>query len=86
MPAMLLLPVVRWALDPTGFVRLHVAVKRGAAALEIAVRSEGEVGEEVPGRDIESVYERLRHLYGECGRIQVTVAPHARQADMEIPL
>jgi hypothetical protein len=50
------------------------------------VGGEGAFGEQSSAHDIEGVCERFRHLYGERGRIQVNVGPHARQAAMEIPL
>jgi hypothetical protein len=86
MPAMLLLPLVRWALDASGAVGLQVTVRRGPAALEFAVQSEAAGGDASPERDLEDVQQRFRNLYGERGHIGVSIAQDARRAAMVIPL
>lgn len=86
MPAMLLLPLVRWALDPFESARLQVTVWRGTAALEFEIRSDGPSGEASAEDAIGGVRERLKHLYDGHARLEVSIGAGVRQARLEIPL
>jgi LytS/YehU family sensor histidine kinase len=86
MPAMLMLPLVRWALDGRPANRLQVMARRDEAALVISVQSDlGETSASA-GSDLAGVRERLMHLYQERGRLDVSIAAGKRRAVMEIPL
>ena len=86
MPAMLMLPLVRWALDGRPVARLHLSVRRREGALGISVESD--LAEAPPSSegDLAGVRKRLVHLYRERGRLDVSIASGRRRAVMEIPL
>jgi hypothetical protein len=86
MPAMLMLPLVRWALDGRPAARLELSVRRREGALGISVESDLAEARPSPGGDLAGVRERLMHLYQERGRLDVSVDAGKRRAVMEIPL
>ena len=86
MPAMLMLPLVRWALDGRPAVRLELRVRRREGALGISVESDLAEAQLSPGGDLDGVRKRLTHLYQERGRLEVSIAADKRRAVMEIPL
>jgi LytS/YehU family sensor histidine kinase len=86
MPAMLMLPLVRWALDGRPANRLQVTAQLRAGALGISVESDLAEGPPSPGSDLAGVRERLMHLYQERGRLDVSTGAGRRRAVMEIPL
>src|SRR6267143_407778 len=86
MPAMLMLPLVRWALDDRPAIRLQVMARRHDAALVISVQSDlGETSASAVS-DLAGVRKRLKHLYQERGRLDVSIETGKRRAVMEIPL
>jgi LytS/YehU family sensor histidine kinase len=86
MPAMLMLPLVRWALDDRPASRLQVMARRHDAALVISVQSDlGETSGSAVS-DLAGVRKRLKHLYQERGRLDVSIEAGKRRAVMEIPL
>jgi len=86
MPAMLMLPLVRWALDGRAANRLQVIARRHDAALVISVRSDlGGLPAE-SGGDLAGMRDRLLHLYQGRGRLDAVIAADERRATMEIPL
>ena len=86
MPAMLMLPLVRWALDGRPAVRLQLMVRRRGGALGISVESDLAEAPLSPEGDLAGVRKRLMHLYRERGRLDVSIASGKRRAVMEIPL
>jgi Histidine kinase len=86
MPAMLMLPLVRWALDGRPANRLLVTAQVREGALGISVESDLAEAPLSPGGDLAGVRERLMHLYQERGRLDVSIAAGKRRAVMEIPL
>jgi len=86
MPAMLMLPLVRWALDGRPAVRLQLTVRRSGGALGISVESDLAEAPLSPEGDLAGVRKRLMHLYRERGRLDVSIASGKRRAVMEIPL
>jgi hypothetical protein len=84
MPAMLMLPLVRWALDGRPANRLQVMARRHQAALVILVESD--LGEAPAGSDLAGVRNRLMHLYQGRGRLDVAIDAVERRATLEIPL
>src|SRR3954463_3479672 len=63
MPAMLLLPLARWALDGAPAAGLQVAARCAAAgALEISLKSDLESAPRAAGAEIAGIRERLQHL------------------------
>jgi hypothetical protein len=86
MPAMLMLPLVRWALDGRTAARLQLMVRRREGALAISVESELADAPLSPESDLAGVRKRLAHLYRERGRLDVSIDAGRRRALMEIPL
>ena len=86
MPAMLMLPLVRWALDGRPAARLELRVRRREGALGISVESDVAEAQPSPGGDLAGVRKRLMHLYQERGRLDVSADAGKRRAVMEIPL
>ena len=86
MPAMLMLPLVRWALDGRPALRLQLTVRRREGTLGISVESDlAEARLSLEG-DLAGVRKRLAHLYRERGRLDVSTGAGKRRAVMEIPL
>ncbi len=86
MPAMLMLPLVRWALDGRPAGRLQVTVRRRDGSLNIAVQSDLVESSASPAGDPAGLRDRLRHLYQERGRLAVSSGAGKRRAVMKIPL
>ena len=86
MPAMLMLPLVRWALDGRPAARLELRVSRREGALGISVESDLAEARLSPAGDLAGVRKRLMHLYQERGRLDVSTDAGKRRAVMEIPL
>ena len=86
MPAMLMLPLVRWALDGCPAGRLRVTVRRRDGSLNIAVQSDLAEKSASPAGDPAGVRDRLKHLYQERGRLDVSSGAGKRRAVMKIPL
>ena len=63
MPAMLLLPMVRWALDGRSATQLEISARRSADALEVSVRSDSRAGAPAGEAHIAGVRERLARLF-----------------------
>jgi hypothetical protein len=86
MPAMLMLPLVRWALDGRAASRLQVMARRQRAALVISVASDLGATPAAAGSDLAGVRERLMDLYQGRGRLDSTIDARERRASIEIPL
>jgi two-component system LytT family sensor kinase len=86
MPAMLMLPLVRWALDGRPANRLQVTARRQEGALVISVQSDVGGTSAPAGGDLAGMRDRLMHLYQGRGRLEAAVGEHERRASMEIPL
>ncbi len=86
MPAMLLLPLARWALAGRTSRRLHIGIRRHAADLTIEVESDAGSDDALPEGEIASVRARLAQLYAQGARLSVESAPGARRAALAIPL
>ena len=85
MPAMLLLPLVRWALDDRSATQLEISARRRAGALEVSVRSDSRAGAPVGEAHIAGVRERLARLFAGHATLDVSVSAGARQARLSIP-
>jgi len=86
MPAMLMLPLVRWALDGRPAARLLLMVRRREGVLGISVESDLAEAPFSPGGDLAGVRKRLMHLYQQRGRLEESIEAGKRRAVMEIPL
>lgn len=85
MPAMLLLPLARWALDGAPAAALQVAARRAAGALEISLKSDLASPPQSMAGEITSVRERLAHLYGERARLEARDQGTERHALIALP-
>jgi hypothetical protein len=85
MPAMLLLPLVRWALEGRSATRLQIRAQRRNAALEVSVRSNSVGSAASTESNIAGVRERLARLFAGHASLDVTVSAGARQARLQIP-
>jgi hypothetical protein len=83
MPAMLLLPLVRWAVDSA--TELEIRAERRPAGLEVSVRSDSRASAAGAEPNIAGVRERLVGLFAGAASLDVSVGPHARQARLFIP-
>ena len=84
-PAMLVLPLARWALDGAKAAALRIAARRENGELEIALRSDGPAGAGADTTQIAGVRARLAHLYGERARLEATTEFGARVAIISVP-
>ncbi len=84
-PAMLVLPLARWALDGAKAGALRIAARRENGALEIALRSDAAAGADADTAQIAGVRARLEHLYGERARLEATTEFGARVAIISVP-
>jgi hypothetical protein len=85
MPAMLLLPLVRWALGGRSATRLEIRAQRRDAALEVSVRSDSRGAAGATDADIAGVRERLMRLFAGHASLDVSVTADARQVRLSIP-
>jgi hypothetical protein len=85
MPAMLLLPLVRWALDDRSATRLAIHARRRDAALEVSVSSNSRGDGSASESNIAGVRERLSGLFAGQASLDVSVSADAREARLLIP-
>jgi hypothetical protein len=85
MPAMLLLPLVRWALDDRSATQLAISARRRADALEVSVRSDSRAGAPAGEAHIAGVRERLARLFAGHATLDVNVSASAREVRLSIP-
>ncbi len=85
MPAMLLLPLVRWALDDRSATRLAIHARRRDAALEVSVSSNSRGDGSASESNIAGVRERLSGLFAGQASLDVSVSADARRARLLIP-
>lgn len=85
MPAMLLLPLVRWALDDRSATQLEISARRRPDALEVSVRSDSRASAPAGEAHIAGVRERLARLFAGQASLDVNVGPDARYARLLIP-
>ena len=83
MPAMLLLPLVRWALDSA--TQVEIRAQRREAGLEVSVRSNSRGSAAAAEPNIAGVRERLARLFAGGASLDVSVSADARQARLLIP-
>jgi hypothetical protein len=86
LPAMLVLPLARWALNGAPAAALRVAAQRREGVLEIDVGSDVGAASAADADNLAGVRGRLAHLYGERARLDVAVEPRRRRALIGIPL
>jgi Histidine kinase len=84
-PAMLVLPLARWALDGARAAALRIAARRENGALEISLASDVPASAPVDTTQIAGVRARLAHLYGERARLDATTEFGARVAIISLP-
>ena len=84
-PAMLVLPLARWALDGAKAAALRIAARRENGELEIALRSDVPAGAGGDTAQVDGVRARLAHLYGERARLEATTEFGARVAIISVP-
>ena len=85
MPAMLLLPLARWALDGAPAAGLQVAARGAAGALEISLKSDLAAAPRPADAEIAGIRERLEHLYGTRARLEAGEQGTARHALIALP-
>lgn len=85
MPAMLLLPLVRWALADGRAQRAKVDVSRPAGALAVVVESDADGAGASSDPAIGPLRERLAQLFPAGADLQVRAAGHMRRAALTIP-
>lgn len=85
MPAMLLLPLARWALDGAAGA-LKLVARRGNGVLEISLRSDFAQSPGAETQDIAGVRERLTNLYGTRATLEASTEPHVRRAFIALPV
>jgi sensor histidine kinase YesM len=85
MPAMLLLPLVRWALEGRSATQLEIRAQRREAGLEVSVRSNSRGGAASTETNIAGVRERLARLFAGSASLDVSVSADARHARLLIP-
>ena len=85
MPAMLLLPLARWALDGAA-AALKLVARQGNGVLEISLRSDLAQAPTAETQDIAGVRERLEHLYGARAKLEASTEPHVRRAFIALPV
>jgi hypothetical protein len=84
-PAMLVLPLARWALDGAKAAALRIAARRGKDALEISLASDVPASAPVDSAQVDGVRARLAHLYGERARLEANTEFGARVAIISVP-
>ncbi|HET7364834.1 MAG TPA: histidine kinase [Burkholderiales bacterium] len=84
-PAMLVLPLARWALDGAKSAALRIAARRENGALEIALHSDVPANADADTAQLAGVRARLEHLYGKRARLQATTEFGARVAIISVP-
>jgi len=84
-PAMLVLPLARWALDGARAAALRIAARRENGALEISLRSDVPSSASADAAQIAGVRARLAHLYGERARLEASAELGARVAIISVP-
>ena len=85
MPAMLLLPLARWALDGAG-AALKLVARQSNGVLEISLRSDL-ASTPAPGTQaIAGVRERLEHIYGARATLEASTERHVRRAFIALPV
>jgi hypothetical protein len=85
MPAMLLLPLARWALDGAA-AALKLVARQSNGVLEISLRSDLAASTSRETQDIAGVRERLEHIYGTRARLEASTEPHVRRAFIALPV
>lgn len=86
MPAMLLLPLVKWAIAAGETGRLSVTIESRPGALAAVVDSDARGTDSAPETEIAAVRERLRQLYASAATLRAQALPGARRAELTIPL
>ena len=85
MPAMLLLPLARWAMDGAA-AALKLVARQGNGVLEISLRSDLAGSPSAETQDIAGVRDRLEHLYGARAKLEASTEPHVRRAFIALPV
>lgn len=85
MPPMLLLPLVRWAVDGAAAHRLTIAVRKLRSAIEITVESRGVSSATRQDALLDVVRERLSRLFAEGPGLRVEADGECRRATLTLP-
>ena len=86
MPAMVLLPLARWALDGAA-AALKLVARQSNGALEISLRSDLSASAPNEAQDnIAGVRERLEHIYGARAKLEASAEPKVRRAVIALPV
>ena len=85
MPAMLLLPLARWAMDGAA-AALKLVARQGNGVIEISLRSDLSASPSGETQDIAGVRERLEHIYGTRAKLEASTEPHVRRAFIALPV
>ena len=85
MPAMLLLPLARWAIDGAA-AALKLVARQGDGVIEISLSSELAASASQETQDIAGVRERLEHLYGTRAKLEASAEPNVRRAFIALPV
>lgn len=85
MPAMLLLPLARWAMNGAA-AALKLVARQGNGVLEISLRSDLSASPSSETQDIAGVRERLEHLYGTRAKLEASAEPRVRRAFIALPV
>jgi hypothetical protein len=84
-PAMLVLPLARWALEGARAAALRIAARRANGALEISLRSDVPSSASADTTQIAGVRARLEHLYGARARLEANSEFGSRVAIISVP-
>ena len=85
MPPMLLLPLVRWAVDGAAAHRLTIAVRTLRSAIEITVESRGTASAARQDALLDVVRERLSRLFTQGPELTVEADGEFRRAILTLP-
>jgi len=85
MPAMLVLPLARWALDGAAVARLSIAARRENGSLQISLASDVPASAGVDPSPLAGVRTRLAHLFGDRARLDASAEFGARVAIISLP-
>ena len=85
MPAMLLLPLVRWALGGRSTGRLQLTARHRDGALAFSIGSDSKESAQSAESEISGVRGRLSHLYGSRAVLELSIAGSLRQAVVNVP-
>lgn len=86
MPAMLLLPLVKWALPVGRAARLRLTIQPSQGALAAIVECDAACAGIDSDTEIAAVRERLSQIYASGATLRIDAAPGTRRAELTLPL